>query len=132
MIYLAVLKRVITPKRALILAIVLATFGAGWTTNGWRYQARIAASEADLIEAYSKQRDRYLQEYREQQTTDQAAVQRLSDDLQTLRNQRRALQNRLRDAAVVKSSDEICNGDGSGNPFGDDFSRLWNDATSTD
>lgn len=127
MIYLAVLKKVITPKRALVAGAILLTFAAGWTANGWRLNAKMAKAEAAAIEDYAKQRELYLQEYRQQQATDQAAVERLSDDLEALRQQRKDLQKRLRDSAVVKSDDDICK-DGSGNPFGRDFGRLWNDA----
>jgi len=110
---LAVLKKVVTPKRAVVAVAVAATFAAGWTVNGWRYQRQIAKNEIRLIEDYAKQRELYVQQFREQQITDSAALQRLTEDLSTLRSQRRTMQNKLHSAAVVKAHDEICPEDSS-------------------
>jgi len=123
--YLQVLKFV-TPKRLLIVAVVVSVFAAGWLTNGWRYKAKIASSEAAMLESYAKQRELLLQEHRAQQEIDSQAAETLTADLEKLRQQRRVLQEKLLTAAVVKTHDEICGNGGTGNPFGADFAGLWN------
>lgn len=125
--YLQALKFV-TPKRVGIAAVILGIFAAGWTTNGWRYQNKMARKQAEVVSDYAKQREAYLHKYKAQQQIDEEAAQALSADLAILRMQRSNLQEKLRSAAVVKSDDEICADGGSRNPFGADFARLWNDS----
>jgi hypothetical protein len=107
-------------------AIAAALFVAGWTTNGWRYKAKIEAERAEIAKSYAKQHELFMAKYREQTDRDQAAAEALSADLERVRAERRDLEGKLRDAAVVKDYAEICTDGGSGNPFGPDFSRLWN------
>jgi len=116
--YLQILKFV-TPKRAAITVAVLAIFAAGWTTNGWRYKTKMAQRQAAIVSDYAKQRQSYMLKYREQQQIDEAAAEELSADLDSLRVQRRALQEKLRTAAVVKVG-VTCN------PFAKDFVKVWN------
>lgn len=107
--------------------ILVTVFVSGWTANGWRYKSQIADREAQLLADYNKQRNQYLREYQAQAAVDQADAEALVSDLEQVRARRRALEQELLTAAVVKSHDEICkNG---GNPFGPDFARLWNTAT---
>jgi Tfp pilus assembly protein PilO len=115
-----------------IAAVVVCIFVAGWTANGWRYRAKIEAERAEIAKNYAKQKELFLQQYRDQQTRDQAAAEALSADLERIRTQRKELEARLRGAAVVKPHDEICKDGGSGNPFGPDFVRLWNGTDATD
>ncbi len=119
----------VTPKKLVIVAAVLAIFAAGWTTNGWRYKAKMEKQKVKLAESYAKQQKQYLQEYREQQEADEAAAEVLSEDLARIRTHNQRLKEELRTSNVVKPNDEICANGGSGNPFGDDFARLWNAGT---
>ena len=120
------LLKLIRPKHLLIGAVIAGVFAAGWTTNGWRYKSKLAAKEAAIIAAYEKQRSQYLRRLKTQQESDQAAAEALSADLRRVRQSHRELEERLKDAAVVKPDAELCkNG---ANPFGTDFARLWNAA----
>lgn len=107
-------------------------FAAGWTVNGWRYRAVMEAERAEIAENYAKQHEQFMQKYREQISRDQAAAEALSADLERTRQERRDLERKLREAAVVKDHDQICSDGGTGNPFGPDFARLWNSAAGDD
>lgn len=109
-----------------IVAVILAIFAAGWTVNGWRYRAKMEAQRAEIANDYAKQNALFMQKYREQVKRDQTAAEALSADLERVRQERRALEERLHSAAVVKDYDQICIDGGSGNPFSGDFVRLWN------
>lgn len=119
----------VTPKKLIIVGVILAVFAAGWTTNGWRYKAKMERQKVKLAKSYAKQREQYLQEYRDQQEADEAAAEVLSADLARIRSRNQQLKEKLRTSNVVKPNDEICANGGSGNPFGDDFARLWNAGT---
>jgi hypothetical protein len=115
-----------------IMALAACIFAAGWTVNGWRYRAAMEAERAEIAENYAKQHEQFMRKYREQISRDQAAAEALSADLKRIRHDRRLLEEQLRDAAVVKPDDQICNDEGTANPFGPDFVRLWNAAAGTD
>jgi len=119
-------------RTAGVAALVIAIFAAGWVTNGWRYRSKMEAQRAEIAENYAKQHELFMQKYREQTTRDQTAAKALSEDLEQVRAQRRDLERKLQDAAVVKDYAEICATGSTGNPFGPDFVRLWNGTSKAD
>lgn len=120
-----------------ITAIVVAAtgvvaFGAGWSVNGWRLEAKFAEAQIVAIEEYKRQNAILMQEHAEQVERDTTARIALRATIRESDAKARQLQASLKAATLAKPQPQIltvegeCNAQVDHNPISDKFVELWN------
>lgn len=123
---------------------IAAVFGAGWTVNGWRYEAEYREAELAIFDEIAERRADLLAEFEDLRGADELARSLMATDLATLRARNDDMQDQLeavslaktepevviqwRDRVVSEEDDEICGKPLLANPFGAEFVRLFNES----
>lgn len=125
-------------------AAIAAIFGAGWQTNGWRYEAQYRDAEKEIFEQIEERRAELLAEFETTRQADDVARAALTSDLAGLRSRNTELQAQIQTASLAKTepevqiqwrdrvvreeTDELCGPPVLANPFSLDFVRLFNES----
>jgi hypothetical protein len=108
------------------------SFGAGWSVNGWRLEAKFAEAQIAAIEEWKNQQAILIEKHTAQVKRDTTARIALSATISESRAKTRQLQESLKRATLAKPKPEIltiqgeCNAQIDFNPISDQFVSLWN------
>lgn len=124
---------------------ITAVFGAGWTVNGWRYEAEYREAEREIFDEIAERRAALVAEFEDLRQVDDLARSIMATDLVDMRARNDALQAEIETASLVKTepqvviqwrdrvvreeSDEICGPPVLANPFSVEFVQLFNKST---
>lgn len=124
-----------------VIAVVVATFGAGWKANGWRLESKYEGEEAKRQAAITAEIQRLEAELRREYVLQLEKVEEINDALSAeithirITNDALSAEINATTTLVKSTADVTCIDNETGiaheaqpNPFSDDFVRLWNAA----
>jgi len=109
----------------LLVGTALVSGTLGWRVNGWRLHAAQQRAADKAEQAYRERLADDLEHWKLQVEVLQTEAQTLRTDLTSLRKHNAALVEDINDANLLVQRGPGC----TGNPFSDDFVRLWNGAS---
>jgi len=109
-------------------------FGAGWSVNGWRLEAKFAEAQIAAIEVWKAEQDILIEKHTAQVKRDTTARIALTATIAESDAKARRLTESLKLAKLAKPVPQIltiegeCNAQVDYNPISYEFVRLWNDS----
>lgn len=113
-------------KLAVIAVILAVTFGAGWTSRGWKCDAALKDAAEAALTAQAAAINDYKVELKKQETFKDQQRKAYIADKARLENRNRQLEEDIRNAplnTVTARESESLNPD---EPFNREYLRLWN------